>query len=263
MINGNPLQELADQIAAIRPGTESYVVTVSAVDTAAGTCTLDSYSPGTPDSVALAPLTNVPYLGLTPAVGSTALYHVFGRTGYVVGGTTGASGPQGPPGPQGPKGDTGAQGPAGTPGATVQPLAHLVLATLTNFSNAAVTNLPWKLSDPGSFTNDGSAFATGTNALTVVNPGFYWIYSMLCLTSSNAWEREIQITVNGAQTAYKRFMTQAANGQFQGYDIGVLASVPANAAVAVSIRSTAASQDGQVRGSGSPITYLSIARMSS
>ena len=87
MLNGNPLQELADQIAALRPSTETYLATVSAVDTDAGTCTLDSYTPGTPDAVALDPLTDVPYIGLAPTVGATVLYHVFGRTGYVVGGT--------------------------------------------------------------------------------------------------------------------------------------------------------------------------------
>ena len=92
-----------------------YIGTVTAVDTAAETCSIDIGDGN--------PIPEVSYFGLDVVAGEQALLVTFRRNSVVLGGTAGASGAQGPPGPegpqgaQGPKGDTGSQGPAGTTGA--------------------------------------------------------------------------------------------------------------------------------------------------
>ena len=91
-----------------------YIGTVTAVDSVAGTCSIDI---GDGD-----PLTGVVYVGLDVVTGAQALLVTFRRNAVVLGGTAGASGAQGPAGPQGevgpqgPAGATGAQGPQGIQG---------------------------------------------------------------------------------------------------------------------------------------------------
>ncbi len=158
--------------------------------------------------------------GWTGSQGPTGLDGAAASTGGATGSTgligmTGATGPTGPTGSIGPTGLQGVTGPTGNFGANLLPTAQVYLLALSEVAVGA-TGTSFTVPLDSFTTNDATTFASSTNAIQVLEPGFYSItYFLQALYDSpltNIQPFTGAITVNGSPVWYANILPYGPQG---------------------------------------------------